>query len=47
MWGAERKGMFEDNDIVKEIVVSEGIEYIGDRCLLYTSNLLYILVIKF
>ena len=32
LWGAERKGMFEDNDIVKEIVVSEGIEYIGDRC---------------
>ena len=28
LWGAERKGMFEDNDIVKEIVVSEGIEYI-------------------
>lgn len=32
MWGAERKGMFEDNDIVKEIVVSEGIEYIFNRC---------------
>ena len=32
LWGAERKGMFEDNDITKEIVVSEGIEYIGDRC---------------
>ena len=30
--GAERKGMFEDNDIVKEIVVSEGIEYIFNRC---------------
>ena len=32
LWGAERKGMFEDNDIVKEIVVSEGIEYIFNRC---------------
>ena len=31
LWGAERKGMFEDNDIVKEIVVSEGIEYIFNR----------------
>lgn len=32
LWGAERKGMLEDNDIVKEIVVSEGIEYIFNRC---------------
>ncbi len=39
LWGAERKGMFEDNDIVKEIVVSEGIEYIFNRCFYNCTSL--------
>ena len=39
LWGAERKGMFEDNDIVKEIVVSEGIEYIFNRCFYHCISL--------
>ncbi len=39
MWGAERKGMFEDNDIVKEIVVSEGIEYIFNSCFYHCISL--------
>lgn len=32
LWGVERTGMFEDNDIVEEVIISEGIESIGDRC---------------
>ena len=39
LWGAERKGMFEDNDIVKEIVVSEGIEYTFNRCFYNCTSL--------
>ena len=39
LWGAERKGMFEDNDIVKEIVVSEGIEYIFNGCFYHCISL--------
>ena len=32
LWGPKLKGMFEENNVVKEVEVSEGIKYIWNKC---------------
>lgn len=39
LYGAERKGMFEDNNVVKEVVIPEGIESITNKCFINCTSL--------